>query len=121
MNLLARELAKKLADREAAIRRVRKEVGTWPVSLDKTVAACADSVLRALDGERLNPIRDIIDPPKPECCTDGTCDECAPLFEWAEYRKDYEPNATVEAFKAFRAGWDAARKEKEKEKEEENG
>lgn len=57
-------------------------------------------------------VRDIIDPPKPECCTDGTCDECAPLFEWAEYRKDYEPNATVEASKAFRAGWDAARKVK---------
>ena len=35
---------------EAAIARVREEVGTWPVALDKTVAACADSVLRALDG-----------------------------------------------------------------------
>jgi len=35
---------------ESAIARVREEVGTWPVALDKTVAACADSVLRALDG-----------------------------------------------------------------------
>ena len=36
---------------EAAIARVREEVGTWPVALDKTVAACADSVRRALDGD----------------------------------------------------------------------
>ena len=41
---------KRLERAEAAIARVREEVGTWPVALDKTVAACADSVLRALDG-----------------------------------------------------------------------
>ena len=40
----------RLIEAEAAIARVREEVGTWPVALDKTVAACADSVLRALDG-----------------------------------------------------------------------
>ena len=37
-------------DADKKIQRVREEVRTWPVSLDKTVAACADSVLRALDG-----------------------------------------------------------------------
>ena len=42
---------KRLERAEAAIARVREEVGTWPVALDKTVAACADSVLRALDGD----------------------------------------------------------------------
>ena len=40
----------RLIEAEAAIARVREEVGTWPVALDKTVAAWADSVLRALDG-----------------------------------------------------------------------
>ena len=42
---------KRLERAEAAIARVREEVGTWPVALDKTVAACADSVRRALDGD----------------------------------------------------------------------
>lgn len=37
---------------EAAVARVREEVDSWPASLDKTIAACADSVTRALDGER---------------------------------------------------------------------
>ena len=42
---------KRLERAEAAIARVREEVGTWPVALDKTVAACADSVRRALEGD----------------------------------------------------------------------
>ena len=37
-------------DAEAAIQRVREEVDSWPASIDKTIAACADSVLRALEG-----------------------------------------------------------------------
>lgn len=36
---------------EAAIARVREEVDSWPAPLDKTIAACADSVRRALDGD----------------------------------------------------------------------
>ena len=39
-----------ISDLLGKVQRVREEVGTWPVALDKTVAACADSVLRALDG-----------------------------------------------------------------------
>lgn len=36
---------------EAAIARVREEVDSWPASLDKTIAACANSVLNALEGD----------------------------------------------------------------------
>lgn len=39
-------------------------------------------------------------------CEDGTCESCAPRFAWAEYRKDYEPNDTVTAHKAFYAGFE---------------
>lgn len=56
MNLLARELAKKLADREAAIARVRERAdgptpavhGDWMAGY----AAAMRDILAALDGEQ---------------------------------------------------------------------
>lgn len=57
MNLLARELAKKLADREAAIKRVRElcdqrdaEVADMDAFYRQVVLVSVDEVRRALDG-----------------------------------------------------------------------
>lgn len=92
---------------------------------DRAFAAWEDLRRRVEALENSIPLNSRVDPPgcpacdgvagtecrcdSRECCTDGTCESCAPLMAWTDYRKDYQPNDTVTASKAFRAGWEASR------------